>query len=142
MDVGETLRRHVNALNRWAHVSGHLGSLAVQAARSPGTDDLVHAWPQKPERQQTVGAPNTRLRKDMKCIKCLAAELLRKKWAIHACRIGAEEYVTAGEESVDHTLLEFSGRCQPGCFCATFRTITHLFFSSKTSFLCHSLARK
>ena len=31
MDVEETLRRHVDALNRPAHVSGHLGSLAVQA---------------------------------------------------------------------------------------------------------------
>ena len=32
MDVGEMPRRHVDALNRQAHVSGHLGSLAVQAA--------------------------------------------------------------------------------------------------------------
>ena len=47
MDVEETARRHVNALNRRAHMTGHLGSLAVQAVRSPGNDVLVHARPQK-----------------------------------------------------------------------------------------------
>ena len=75
MDMGKTSRRHVNALNRQVHVSGNLGSLAVQAASSPGTDILVHAWPQEPGCQQTAGAPNTRVRKSVKCIKGLAADL-------------------------------------------------------------------
>ena len=33
-----------------------------------------------------------------------------------------------------HTLLKFSGRHQPGCFCAMFRTPTHLFFHQKHHF--------
>ena len=106
------LRRHVDALNRRAHVSGHLGSLAVQAARSPGTDILVHAWPQEPGRQQTAGAPNTRVRKGVKFIKGLAAELWRKKLAIYACRSRAEEYTTAGEESLDNLEARVSGQCR------------------------------
>ena len=96
MDVRETLRRHVDALNRRAHVSGHLGSLAVQAARSPGTDILVHAWQQEPGCQQTAGAPNTRVRKGVKCIKGLAVE----------------EYATAGEESLDDLFARVSGQCR------------------------------
>ena len=47
VDVGETARRHVDALNRQVHMSGLLGPLAVQAAQSPEADVLVHARPQK-----------------------------------------------------------------------------------------------
>ena len=77
-------------------MSGHLGSLAVQAARSPGTDILVHAWQQEPGCQQTAGAPNTRVRKGVKCIKGLAVE----------------EYATAGEESLDDLFARVSGQCR------------------------------
>ena len=35
---------------------------------------------------------------------------------------------------VHHTLLKFSGRRQPGCFWATFRTPTHFLFHQKHHF--------
>ena len=101
-------------------MSGHLGSLAVQATRSPGTDVFVHAWPQEPGRQQTAGAPNTRVRKCVKCIKGLAAKRRRKNWAIHACRHRAQEYSTAGEESLDDLEARVTGqchRCGTCCLC-------------------------
>ena len=47
------------------------------------------------------GSPEIRVRKGMKCIKGLAAELRRKKWSIHTGRSGAEENMTSGEESLD-----------------------------------------
>ena len=82
MDVGETTRRHADVLIMQAHMSGHLSPLAVQAARSPGTDVFVHARLQKPGRYQMAGAPDIRVRNRVKCIKGPVAELRRKKWSV------------------------------------------------------------
>ena len=53
----------------------------------------------------------------MKCIKGRVAELRRKKWSIHAGRSGAEENMTAGEESLDDLEAGVSGqsRCCGTC---------------------------
>ena len=53
----------------------------------------------------------------MKCIKGRVAELRRKKWSIHAGRSGAEENMTAGEESLDDLEAGVSGqsRCCGKC---------------------------
>ena len=59
-----------------------------------------------------AGAPNTRVRKGMKCIKGPEAERQRKKWSIHASRSGAEENVTFGEESLDDLDAGVSGQCR------------------------------
>ena len=66
MDMGETARRHAVVLNKQAQMSGHLGSLAFQAARSPDANVLVHARPQK--NLAEGGASDIRVGKGLKHI--------------------------------------------------------------------------
>ena len=58
------------------------------------------------------GSPEIRVRKGVKCIRGSAAERWREKRAIHARRCGAQQYLTAGEESPDNLETRVTGQ---GC---------------------------
>ena len=56
-------------------------------------------------------APDTRVRKGVKRIKGLVAELRQKKWSIHASGSGAEENMAAGKEALDDLEAGISHHC-------------------------------